>query len=262
MLHDRNPPYVLLSDGGVRNGYTVKILNKLHEPREFALRRAACRARSSPSSAWSRAPTSASTTDDLRELRVFVTVPRASPAQAGRRRARRSRWSCATRPPGTRPRAPRTSRSRQPSRGGAHEPDDLLARVASRVCRAPCPGRLPRLLRHRVRGQRRHDLLGRVDPHGARRQRALSQGPAYNERIGADERQARWAGPRRSQVGRDGHVRLRWSRRATAARARPEDRRRAGPARPPTARTSSSRSSRPSPAATRRRPRRWRRAAG
>ena len=37
MLHDRNPPYVLLSDGGVRNGYTVKILNKLHEPREFAL---------------------------------------------------------------------------------------------------------------------------------------------------------------------------------------------------------------------------------
>ena len=37
VLHDRNPPYVLLSDGGVRNGYTVKILNKLHEPREFSL---------------------------------------------------------------------------------------------------------------------------------------------------------------------------------------------------------------------------------
>ena len=37
MLHDRNPPYVLLSDGGMRNGYTVKILNKLHEPREFTL---------------------------------------------------------------------------------------------------------------------------------------------------------------------------------------------------------------------------------
>ena len=48
VLHDRNPPYVLLSDGGIRNGYTVKILNKLHEPREFSLevrglrRRAAC----------------------------------------------------------------------------------------------------------------------------------------------------------------------------------------------------------------------------
>src|SRR5262245_55190887 len=36
-LADRNPPYVLLSDGGIRNGYTVKILNKLHEPREFML---------------------------------------------------------------------------------------------------------------------------------------------------------------------------------------------------------------------------------
>ena len=37
VLHDRNPPYVLLSDGGIRNGYTVKILNKLHEPHEFTL---------------------------------------------------------------------------------------------------------------------------------------------------------------------------------------------------------------------------------
>ena len=37
VLHDRNPPFVLLSDGSIRNGYTVKILNKLHEPREFAL---------------------------------------------------------------------------------------------------------------------------------------------------------------------------------------------------------------------------------
>src|SRR5262249_29209737 len=37
VLADRNPPYVLLSDGGIRNGYTVKILNKLHEPRVFTL---------------------------------------------------------------------------------------------------------------------------------------------------------------------------------------------------------------------------------
>ena len=37
VLHDRNPPYVLLSDGSVRNGYTVKILNKRHQPRDFAL---------------------------------------------------------------------------------------------------------------------------------------------------------------------------------------------------------------------------------
>jgi cytochrome c oxidase accessory protein FixG len=28
VLHDRNPLYVQLSDGGIRNGYTVKVLNK------------------------------------------------------------------------------------------------------------------------------------------------------------------------------------------------------------------------------------------
>ncbi|HEY8277593.1 MAG TPA: FixG Ig-like domain-containing protein [Methyloceanibacter sp.] len=38
VLHDRNPVYVQLSDGGLRNGYTVKILNKMHEARTFRLR--------------------------------------------------------------------------------------------------------------------------------------------------------------------------------------------------------------------------------
>jgi cytochrome c oxidase accessory protein FixG len=37
VLHDRNPIYVKLSDGGVRNGYTVKILNKAYEPRDFTI---------------------------------------------------------------------------------------------------------------------------------------------------------------------------------------------------------------------------------
>ena len=36
VLHDRNPLYVLLADGGVRNNYTVRILNKGPE-RTFAL---------------------------------------------------------------------------------------------------------------------------------------------------------------------------------------------------------------------------------
>ena len=38
VLHDRNPLFVKLSDGGVRNGYTVKLLNKLYQPRAFNLR--------------------------------------------------------------------------------------------------------------------------------------------------------------------------------------------------------------------------------
>jgi polyferredoxin len=37
VLHDRNPLYVRLSDGGVRNGFTVKLLNKLYLPRAFKL---------------------------------------------------------------------------------------------------------------------------------------------------------------------------------------------------------------------------------
>jgi cytochrome c oxidase accessory protein FixG len=35
VLRDRNPLFVTLSDGSVRNGYTVKIINKLHEARDY-----------------------------------------------------------------------------------------------------------------------------------------------------------------------------------------------------------------------------------
>ena len=37
VLHDRNPIYVRLSDGSIRNGYTVKLLNKRYEPHSFRL---------------------------------------------------------------------------------------------------------------------------------------------------------------------------------------------------------------------------------
>ncbi|TIV89755.1 MAG: cytochrome c oxidase accessory protein CcoG, partial [Mesorhizobium sp.] len=33
VLHDRNPQFVTLSDGSIRNGYTVKLLNMVPEPR-------------------------------------------------------------------------------------------------------------------------------------------------------------------------------------------------------------------------------------
>jgi polyferredoxin len=38
VLHDRNPIFVQMSDGGLRNGYTVRVLNKRTEPRTFELR--------------------------------------------------------------------------------------------------------------------------------------------------------------------------------------------------------------------------------
>jgi len=37
VLHDRTPLFVTLSDGSIRNGYTVKILNMTREPRSFTL---------------------------------------------------------------------------------------------------------------------------------------------------------------------------------------------------------------------------------
>jgi polyferredoxin len=33
VLHDRNPQFVTLSDGSIRNGYTVKLLNMIPQPR-------------------------------------------------------------------------------------------------------------------------------------------------------------------------------------------------------------------------------------
>ncbi len=37
VLHDRNPIFVKLSDGGIQNGYTLKILNKKREDRSYEL---------------------------------------------------------------------------------------------------------------------------------------------------------------------------------------------------------------------------------
>ena len=36
-IHDRNPLFVKLSDGSIRNGYTLRVLNKAQEQRSFAL---------------------------------------------------------------------------------------------------------------------------------------------------------------------------------------------------------------------------------
>ena len=38
MQHDRAPLFVLLADGALRNGYTVKIANKTSAPATFELR--------------------------------------------------------------------------------------------------------------------------------------------------------------------------------------------------------------------------------
>jgi polyferredoxin len=37
VLPDRNPLFVVLSDGSIRNGYTIKILNKRYQVRRYQL---------------------------------------------------------------------------------------------------------------------------------------------------------------------------------------------------------------------------------
>jgi cytochrome c oxidase accessory protein FixG len=79
VLHDRNPLFTRLSDGEVRNGYTVKVLNMVAEPRRFRLTAegldgavlavAGMDANGTPSAEFVAEP------DQVRQLRVLVTAP-------------------------------------------------------------------------------------------------------------------------------------------------------------------------------------------
>jgi len=79
VLHDRNPPFVLLSDGSVRNAYTVKLLNKRQEPRTFTLEteglpQALLKVVGVDAGAASHVKVPS---DGVREVRVLVHVPAA-----------------------------------------------------------------------------------------------------------------------------------------------------------------------------------------
>ncbi len=77
VLPDRVPPYVMLSDGSVRNSYSVKILNKRQERRTFNISlRDLTGAHLSVLGATDTALSEVTVaTDELREVRVFVTLP-------------------------------------------------------------------------------------------------------------------------------------------------------------------------------------------
>jgi cytochrome c oxidase accessory protein FixG len=83
VLHDRNPLFVQLSDGSIRNGYTLKIVNKRHEPRTLlvtqeafpegrlsAIGGAAGERQNAPALELPVPP------DGVAEHRIFLTVPR------------------------------------------------------------------------------------------------------------------------------------------------------------------------------------------
>ncbi|MEO1282806.1 MAG: cytochrome c oxidase accessory protein CcoG [Pseudomonadota bacterium] len=84
VVGDRAPLYVMLSDGGVRNTYTVKILNKQHNTRRVQLSLGGSDGKSIEGAQFRLLgidevnPVIEVPTDAVRELKLFVTVPKAS----------------------------------------------------------------------------------------------------------------------------------------------------------------------------------------
>ncbi|WP_286829602.1 MULTISPECIES: cytochrome c oxidase accessory protein CcoG [Kordiimonas] len=82
-LHDRNPLYVTLSDGTVRNGYNVKVLNKTYEDKYFRLHvegldGASVRAQGAGNVQIDHLHVFA---DSVGHFRVFVTAPKQNKAR-------------------------------------------------------------------------------------------------------------------------------------------------------------------------------------
>ncbi len=80
VLHDRNPQYVVNSDGTIRNGYTVRLLNKSPGTRKFSLEVAGLPsgAKVDTTSGATRVGAGLGLTvdsDQSREIRILITVP-------------------------------------------------------------------------------------------------------------------------------------------------------------------------------------------
>jgi cytochrome c oxidase accessory protein FixG len=82
VLPDRNPLYVRLSDGSIRNGFTVHILNKTHQPRTFRLTTEALPGARLAAVGFEgkEAVEVAVPADEVRSVKVYVTLPKAEAA--------------------------------------------------------------------------------------------------------------------------------------------------------------------------------------
>ena len=78
LLRDRNPLFVTLSDGSIRNGYTLKILNKANEPRSFALAVEGLPGAVVSLGAEADPAAIVAPADKVLALRVFIAAPAAS----------------------------------------------------------------------------------------------------------------------------------------------------------------------------------------
>ncbi len=76
VIPDRSPLFVQLADGAIRNGYTVKVLNKSHEVRKVAISIKGLPGAELTMLGYDTFPEFIEVpTDDLRELRIFAKVP-------------------------------------------------------------------------------------------------------------------------------------------------------------------------------------------
>jgi len=79
VLHDRNPQYVLESDGSIRNGYTVRILNMIPQPRNITVSLDGLPDATMKVTGMTEAPVRsfsvAAGPDEATTLKVFVTLP-------------------------------------------------------------------------------------------------------------------------------------------------------------------------------------------
>jgi len=79
VLRDRTPPFVRLSDGSIRNAYTVKIINKATVARNFTIAVADAKdlfISSVGETAENNVVTVTAEGDGLRSVRIFVTAPK------------------------------------------------------------------------------------------------------------------------------------------------------------------------------------------
>jgi cytochrome c oxidase accessory protein FixG len=79
VLPDRNPLFVKLADGSIRNGYTVKLLNRVREPKSYELTLEGLDGASlsvlGVEAAGGRSAILAAKPDQVSTYRLFVTVP-------------------------------------------------------------------------------------------------------------------------------------------------------------------------------------------
>lgn len=86
VLRDRTPPFVRLSDGSIRNAYTVKIVNKANAERAFSIRFEGINEIAISAvgeEAIDGAVTVKAAGDAVRSVRIFATAPAAAIATAG-----------------------------------------------------------------------------------------------------------------------------------------------------------------------------------